>query len=336
MTFSSDIAVVYLARYAEGDAPMAKFAASYRRHPAGIAHDLVVIKKGFPDEGSTVSAAMAGLDMFPIAVSDEGFDISAYAAAATQLPHRYIAFLNTFSDIVADDWLLKLVTPLADPLIGATGATASYESPRTSMRRLKMGLFLAQRRFSPSLGRLRGVFQAVRRMLPKHLSRFLVNYLIGRLAASPDRSDSAAVADAEFEAFWVKETKADGTFDEINAIPDFPNPHLRTNGFAIERQLFLDLVPQTISTKGASYFFESGPDSLTAQLRRRQRAVVVVGRDGIVYDIEAWPRSGTFRLGDQSNLLIHDNQTRAFAAMTQSGKTAFTALAWGDDIASLF
>lgn len=333
-TVPNDIAVVYLARYAEGTAPIGRFIESYKRHPAGVAHDLIVVRKGFPAGASDADGALASLDAATIAIGDEGIDISAYAVAARQLPHRRIAFLNTFSEIAADDWLLKLQHALDDPLVGAASATGSYESPRTSMRRLKMGLFRAQGSFAPSLGRLRGVFQLVRRLLPKHLSRYLVNHLISRLVTRDPAPTATSAPDPAFEAFWIRETKADGTYDDLNGIPDFPNPHLRTNGFMIDRELFLALLPPTIATKGASYLFESGPDGLTAQLLRQGKKVVVVGRDGTRYDVADWPRSRTFRLGDQANLLMHDNQTRAFAALPRSGRAAFTAMAWGDDVAA--
>ncbi|EIG62334.1 hypothetical protein Bra1253DRAFT_07251 [Bradyrhizobium sp. WSM1253] len=41
------IAVVYLARCAEGVARVSKFIDSYKRRPVGIAHDLVIVWKGF-------------------------------------------------------------------------------------------------------------------------------------------------------------------------------------------------------------------------------------------------------------------------------------------------
>lgn len=331
-SLSSDVAVIYLARHAEGTAPIGRFIASYHRHRAGAAHDLIVVCKGFPAAAGNAGDALASLDAHSIAISDDGVDISAYATAARQLPHRRIVCLNTFSEIAADDWLAKLQHAFDDPAVGAAGATGSYESPRTSMRRLKLGLYRAQRGGLPALGRLRGIFQWVRRLLPKRLSRYLVNHLISRLVTR-DAPPSAAAPDPGFEEFWIRETRADGTFDDLNGIPEFPNPHLRTNGFMIDRALFLAMVPPDITTKGASYLFESGPDGLTAQLQRQGKTVVVVGADGVRYAVADWPRSRTFRLGDQTNLLIDDNQTRAFAALPRSGRAAFTAMAWGDDVA---
>lgn len=152
---------------------------------------------------------------------DDGVDVTAYAFAAARLPHRLVVFLNSFSEIASDDWLAKLRSAYDEHGVGIAGATGSYESPRSSMRRLKKGLFLAQRKFSLSSTYFRGVFQFVRRMLPKHFSRYLVNKLISRLTASAGKSTDAP--DADFEAFWARETKAEGRYEYFQAMPDYPN-----------------------------------------------------------------------------------------------------------------
>src|SRR4051794_16656181 len=81
----SQIAVVYLARHAEGADPVRRFIDSYRRHPAGVAHDLVIVWKGFPNNdpaGSEQKAVFDGSEHRSITMSDEGFDITAYKLAA--------------------------------------------------------------------------------------------------------------------------------------------------------------------------------------------------------------------------------------------------------------
>ncbi len=45
------IAVIHLVRQANGLPAFRAFLDSYRRHPAGIAHQLVLLCKGFTDEG---------------------------------------------------------------------------------------------------------------------------------------------------------------------------------------------------------------------------------------------------------------------------------------------
>lgn len=56
------IAVVYLATFAEGVAPVRKFIDSYKRRRGGIAHDLVIVWKGFPNNDSAGSPHKAICD----------------------------------------------------------------------------------------------------------------------------------------------------------------------------------------------------------------------------------------------------------------------------------
>ena len=129
------IAVVYLARQAEGTDPLRKFAGSYLRHPAGVAHDLVVVYKGY-ERSADLGAARQVLGTLPhidIEVSDEGFDIGAYLEASNRLDHEYVCFTNTFTEISADDWLRHLYRYASSPAVGIVGAMGSFESLSTSV-----------------------------------------------------------------------------------------------------------------------------------------------------------------------------------------------------------
>ena len=111
----------------------------------------------------------------------------------------------------------------------------------------------------------------------------------------------------------------------------FPNPHLRTNAFAIDRRRFLAAMPRhPVTSKFDAYLFEHGTDSLTAQVQAQGLSVRLVGRDGRGYEATWWPQSGTFRQGDQANLLIGDNQTDVFRRSSIEEKKALFRLAWGD------
>lgn len=94
--------------------------------------------------------------------------------------------------------------------------------------------------------------------------------------------------------------------------PRFPNPHLRTNGFLLARIDFLAMRPGLMRTKLGAWLFESGRNSMTRQVLRRGRKVLVVGRDGSVFPPEEWSQSRTFWQSKQENLLIQDNRTLAY------------------------
>jgi len=104
----------------------------------------------------------------------------------------------------------------------------------------------------------------------------------------------------------------------------FPNPHLRTNGFAMERQLILDLEWDADLSREQTVMLEGGGNSLTRQVRERGLETLVVGRDGS-YPPDRWRQSATFRSGGQANLLLADNRTRHYQ---EGGALVRRGLAW--------
>lgn len=127
---------------------------------------------------------------------------------------------------------------------------------------------------------------------------------------------------------------ATGSFESLRYInrlfPDFPNPHLRTNAFAMRRAHALDLLASyAIATKLDAFFAESGPDGLTRRVMALGLTCLIVGADGRGYPPPAWPDSETSRQGNQGNLLVHDNYTRGFEAVDARARTELTFASWG-------
>lgn len=108
----------------------------------------------------------------------------------------------------------------------------------------------------------------------------------------------------------------------------FPNYHIRTNAFISTRPLLLQEWPRWVLTKRGAYLFENGKRSLTKRLQAKGLKALVVGRDGAAYEPAEWARSSTFRSGDQSNLLVADNQTRQFAEADLKTQAKLSAAAW--------
>jgi hypothetical protein len=116
--------------------------------------------------------------------------------------------------------------------------------------------------------------------------------------------------------------------------PPFPNPHLRTNAFAIRRELFVSLQRWPFRSRHHTAQFENGRRSVTRQLAQRGLQSVIVGRDGQAYPPVLWNTSDTFWLGSQSNLLIADNQTARYATADVAEQRFLCARAWGDAVAA--
>ncbi|HST69297.1 MAG TPA: hypothetical protein VLI94_06540 [Solirubrobacterales bacterium] len=107
----------------------------------------------------------------------------------------------------------------------------------------------------------------------------------------------------------------------------FPNPHLRTNAFALERELILDLEWPTGLGKLEAVALEGGSRSITRQVQARGLQPLVVGRDG-AYPPERWREARTFRRGEQENLLVSDNRTRHYQGGGRLTRAGLTWLAW--------
>lgn len=110
--------------------------------------------------------------------------------------------------------------------------------------------------------------------------------------------------------------------------PGYPNVHLRTNGFLIRRRDLIAHRPGPIRHKLQAWMFESGRRSLSCGLLRRGLMLSVVGRDGAVYAPGEWDQSNTFWQGDQSNLLIRDNQTRQYEQGSEEFRCRKRVSAW--------
>ncbi len=127
---------------------------------------------------------------------------------------------------------------------------------------------------------------------------------------------------------------ATGSFETLcdldSVFPAFPNVHVRSNAFMLDRELFCSaFAGAVIRDKMDTYLVESGPDSLTQRVLSYDLNVLIVGRNGRGYPPRWWPTSDTFRQGAQTNLLIADNQTRNFAVASWNEKRRIVQRTWG-------
>jgi len=310
----ADIGVVYLYRFAEGERPVRTFLDSYRARPAGADHDLHVVFKGFPDQRSIASARtlFANLPINPIELDDAGFDIGSYFDAAKVAPNRRLIFFNTFTELLADDWLKKFDDALSLPGVGLAGATGSWQSlscyygvtVRLGWRRLK---YLLSPHHTPYTGEKQDAqgTNGESSPMPKSIVR-IGNFL---------------------NTFYIL-LRIDRYLASLYQYGRFPNPHVRTSAFMIEKDRFLSLRRPPLNKKDDAYKFESGRRSMTKQIMAQGLEPVVVGRNGKAYSIPQWKSSSTFWADEQSNLVAADNRTRDYAHASQAHRFFLENNAW--------
>lgn len=123
-------AVVYLAWVPLGLAPLERFLRSYEAHPAGAPHELVVVFNGQRSEAELTPfrAALAAVKHRALVIARPGLDIRSYTLVVQYYAYRAYCFLNSYSVLLADEWLAKLAGALALPGVGVVGASGSWES----------------------------------------------------------------------------------------------------------------------------------------------------------------------------------------------------------------
>jgi hypothetical protein len=128
----TQVSVVYLARMASGMSSFRTFVESYRRHPAGIEHHLVVAYKGFHGRLGQHRLMLDGLTHGEVELPDSGFDVGSYREVSWRLGSTHVCFLNSYSEILAPQWLRVLFEHAVRPNVGVVGATGSWESLYTN------------------------------------------------------------------------------------------------------------------------------------------------------------------------------------------------------------
>jgi hypothetical protein len=123
---------------------------------------------------------------------------------------------------------------------------------------------------------------------------------------------------------------ASGSFEVGVSGGMFPNVHVRTNAFMMRTPLARQTLGRlTIKTKRDAHQAEHGLNSLTRQVVSRGLTALIVGANGRAYAPEWWSGSRTFRQGNQANLLVADNQTRAWDALTWPERKTVYETTWG-------
>ncbi len=335
MKKNKNISVIYLARCADGIDTFTRFVISYKKYYAGIEHDLVVIYKGFESEDCLNRAKLifSSIKHSVIMQEDIGFDIGSYIDSSKVIESEYLCFMNTHSEISANNWLKLMIKAATQSDVGITGAMGSYESLNQSWKLIQKFYWLFYMREYPCPENIYKYYNKFLDYLPQRNLKILIksgfqnsikNYFYQFKISNEIKNNYK-----QFETHWENLLLPGKMFEDLSTIKKFPNNHIRTNCFLVKNIIFKKFKNTKITNKSDACLFESGPNSITNLVKDLGYKAVIVGKNGNIYEEDDWWNSGTFRQSDQSNLLINDNHTRAYSAMNNYNKFLHSYLSWG-------
>ncbi len=318
------IAVAHLVWGPLGPAPLRRFLDSYRAHPAGAEHELVLLLNGVTAETrAPLLAELAAVPHTVIELPEPVQDLAAYRHAATRLEHERVCFLNSYSEILAPGWLGSLDSAVSQPDAGIAGATGSWASLHSAV----LNAFLLPNPY-------RGVVpsRSESRRLMHEVAVQLEVERRGGTGAAEQREIEERLQGAAALRFRISSTlKSLAPMpQQLLRFEPFPAHHLRTNAFIVARELFNSLRVRTLDRKLDAYLMESGRASFTRQVQRLGLRTLIAGRDGRGYDPDDWPDSTTLWQRDQENLLVADNQTRSYSLGGLDRRRLLSSFAWAD------
>ena len=160
------------------------------------------------------------------------------------------------------------------------------------------------------------------------LFKFISNFKEKTILAPTASHQSSTTS--SFNNFYFKSIKQSLYYGISNFrfFPLFPNPHLRSNSFMINSDDFLELNLIKCKHKLDAWKNESGRNSMTNQLIKKNFNTLVVNDDGRSFKMSEWKYSETYAFGNQLKLLISDKHTRVYQNSNEQTKKIIEKNNW--------
>ena len=123
------VCVAYLAWGPLGVGHVRRFVDSYVANPAGLDHTLVVILNsvGHEDRGE-IASLLRDIPHTTFIPEQPVFDLEAYRLLTEAAVADAYCFFNTYSRVLAPEWLARYVAALSEPSIGVAAASSQAEA----------------------------------------------------------------------------------------------------------------------------------------------------------------------------------------------------------------
>jgi hypothetical protein len=295
--------ISYAIREADGINALVDFLASVDRYKISSQSKIVIALKesseSFFDEvaNHVKKAQKKNLRIQLTVIPPGGFDIGTHYYVASHFKCEVIIFMTATSRANVKKWDSLLLKKFRELDVGVVGCMQSSESLKSSF--MEMVTVMIKMKFHIALNKRDALILNIRDMTQKKWKTEFSNNRITKLLV--DLSTFLILY------FYKKEEP----FRFLHLFPDFPNPHLRTTGFAIRRELFLSVFTENPKDKWDAFNYESGYGSLTRRCATLGWKLLVVNMRGRYYNFGDTDAKTTFRY-TKADSIVTDKESRRF------------------------
>jgi len=251
------VAAVYLIRSKDGFTKFDNFIDSYIKYGKNVNIPFYVLVKGRSDSflnNIFKRIEESSLNITVLRTPNFGYDLTSYRRFAVKHFYDYVIFLSATTQLENSEWFSSIKKVIEMEKIGIVGNFFSFDSIKSSkIALLNVNyLFLTAQLPITFIDNYGKMFIGVRLKLL---------YEIGQISK---KFHLNCVYRNVLKFWFVARIKL--ICIRFRNFPSYPNLHLRTTGFCIHRESFLEINLGVILTKKKAYEFESGRKSLLNQI----------------------------------------------------------------------
>jgi hypothetical protein len=310
----SDAIISYVIHEKDGASLAKEFLASLRKFPAKTPVTLLVSVKCLnPQFLEQIKVIFAdgdkGLRITVEQVPDAGFDLGSHYLVARQNPGVILIFMSASSRVAHPDWFQLLIAPFNKIDVGAVGCMISFESIRDSYlelvrTRVKSKLHLKMSDFELATARSREIY------VPKfQISLGQFGNFVARL----------------FTKWICHFLRNEEPLNYSMLFPAFPNPHLRTTGFAVRANLLLVAFDRFPRLKYESFHYESGNSNVSRRIFIMGYQVLHCDYKGKYENFDQVSVPTSFRV-QKGRSLVSDRESRRYHSLSPDNQVALNRI----------
>ena len=243
---------------------------------------------------------------------DIGFDIGSHYLVGESYPGHVLIFMSASSRFNHPNWLKYLTEPFCQDSVGAVGTMLSLESIKDSYielvdARLKAKLGFKMSQINTTTCIARGIQIPQKQINIGRIGDWIENRCLNVVCKVLENRNPLKYA---------------------SRFPSFPNPHLRTTGFAVRADLMRIVVDKMPKEKYEAYLYESGYSSISRRVALVGFSVLHCDANGKYENYDEVSSPSTFRVKNFKSI-VNDREARNFKQLPKEVQLALSRLTFG-------